>query len=140
MKMEIKRKSTASWIGTGKDGKGQISTQSTVLDSAQFGFNSRFAEGIGTNPEELIAAAHAGCFSMKLAFNLQAAGFVDISIKTDAEIVLSDGVITQSNLTLVANVPDIDITKFDELVKDAELNCPISKLLKANISVNYKLN
>jgi osmotically inducible protein OsmC len=73
--MQIKRKSTAVWSGTGKDGKGNLTTQSTVLNETQYGFNSRFADGIGTNPEELIAAAHAGCFSMKLAFNLQAAGF-----------------------------------------------------------------
>ena len=138
--MEIKRKSIAHWTGTGKEGKGQLTTQSNVLNSTQFGFNSRFADGIGTNPEELIAAANAGCFSMKLAFNLQAAGFTDINIQTEAEIVLADGVITQSNLNLVANVPNIDSTKFDELVKDAEANCPVSKLLKAKISINYKLN
>ncbi len=138
--MQIKRRSTAVWSGTGKEGKGSISTQSTVLNETQYGFNSRFAEGIGTNPEELIAAAHAGCFSMKLAFNIQAAGFAADELKTDCEIVLEDGSITQSNLSLSAKVSGMDPSKFDELVKDAEANCPVSKLLNAKITVHYKLN
>lgn len=92
--MQIKRRSTAVWSGTGKEGKGSLSTQSTVLNETQYGFNSRFADGIGTNPEELIAAAHAGCFSMKLAFNIQAAGFAADELRTDCEIVLEDGSIT----------------------------------------------
>ncbi len=138
--MQIKRRSTAVWSGTGKEGKGSLSTQSTVLNETQYGFNSRFADGIGTNPEELIAAAHAGCFSMKLAFNIQAAGFAANELKTDCEIVLEDGSITQSNLSLSAKVSDIDPSKFDELVKDAEANCPVSKLLNAKITVHYTLN
>lgn len=138
--MQIKRRSTAVWSGTGKEGKGSLSTQSTVLNETQYGFNSRFADGIGTNPEELIAAAHAGCFSMKLAFNIQAAGFAADELKTDCEIVLEDGSITQSNLSLSAKVSDIDPSKFDELVKDAEANCPVSKLLNAKITVHYTLN
>lgn len=138
--MQIKRRSTAVWSGTGKEGKGSLSTQSTVLNETQYGFNSRFADGIGTNPEELIAAAHAGCFSMKLAFNIQAAGFAADELKTDCEIVLEDGSITQSNLSLSAKVPGIDPSKFDELVKDAEANCPVSKLLNTKITVNYTLN
>lgn len=138
--MQIKRKSTAVWSGTGKDGKGNLTTQSGVLNQTQYGFNSRFADGIGTNPEELIAVAHAGCFSMKLAFNLQAEGFVADELKTDCEIVLEDGSITQSNLLLVAKVSGIDAEKFDELVKDAEANCPVSKLLNAKITVKYQLN
>ncbi|MDR6156546.1 osmotically inducible protein OsmC [Chryseobacterium sp. SLBN-27] len=138
--MQIKRRSTAVWSGTGKEGKGSLSTQSTVLNETQYGFNSRFADGIGTNPEELIAAAHAGCFSMKLAFNIQAAGFAADELKTDCEIVLEDGSITQSNLSLSAKVSGIDPSKFDELVKDAEANCPVSKLLNTKITVNYTLN
>ena len=137
--MQIKRKSTAIWSGTGKDGKGSLTTQSTVLNETQYGFNSRFADGIGTNPEELIAAAHAGCFSMKLAFNLQASGFAADELKTNCEIVLEDGNIIESNLTLLAKIKDIKSEKFEELVKDAETNCPVSKLLNTKISINYQL-
>lgn len=136
----MKRKATAVWNGSGKDGKGHLTTQSTVLNQTQYSFGSRFEEGIGTNPEELVGAAHAGCFSMKLAFNLQAAGFTATELKTDAEIVFEDGTIVASNLTLTAKVDGIDPAKFDELVKDAEANCPISKLLNTKISVSYTLN
>ncbi len=136
----MKRKATAVWNGSGKDGKGHLSTQSTVLNQTQYSFGSRFESGVGTNPEELIGAAHAGCFSMKLAFNLQAAGFTATELKTDCEIVFEDGSIVASNLTLTAQVDGIDAAKFEELVKDAEANCPISKLLNTKISVNYQLN
>jgi osmotically inducible protein OsmC len=136
----MKRRATAVWNGSGKDGKGHLTTQSTVLNQTQYSFGSRFEEGIGTNPEELVGAAHAGCFSMKLAFNLQAAGFTATELKTDAEIVFEDGTIVASNLTLTAKVDGIDNAKFDELVKDAEANCPISKLLNTKISVSYTLN
>jgi len=136
----MKRKATAVWNGSGKDGKGHLTTQSTVLNQTQYSFGSRFEEGIGTNPEELVGAAHAGCFSMKLAFNLQAAGFTATELKTDAEIVFEDGSIVASNLNLTAKVEGIDNAKFDELVKDAEANCPISKLLNTKISVSYTLN
>lgn len=136
----MKRRATAVWNGSGKDGKGHLTTQSTVLNQTQYSFGSRFEEGIGTNPEELVGAAHAGCFSMKLAFNLQAAGFTATELKTDAEIVFEDGVIVASNLTLTAKVEGIDNTKFEELVKDAEANCPISKLLNTKISVSHTLN
>jgi osmotically inducible protein OsmC len=136
----MKRKATAVWNGSGKDGKGHLTTQSTVLNQTQYSFGSRFEEGIGTNPEELVGAAHAGCFSMKLAFNLQAAGFTATELKTDAEIVFEDGTIVASNLTLTAKVDEIDPAKFDELVKDAEANCPISRLLNTKISVSYTLN
>lgn len=136
----MKRKATAVWNGSGKDGKGHLTTQSTVLNQTQYSFGSRFEEGVGTNPEELVGAAHAGCFSMKLAFNLQAAGFTATELKTDAEIVFEDGTIVASNLTLTAKVDGIDNAKFDELVKDAEANCPISRLLNTKISVSYTLN
>ncbi|MEK8180797.1 OsmC family protein [Flavobacterium buctense] len=136
----MKRRATAVWNGSGKDGKGHLTTQSTVLNQTQYSFGSRFDEGIGTNPEELVGAAHAGCFSMKLAFNLQAAGFTATELKTDAEIVFEDGTIVASNLTLTAKVDGIDNAKFEELVKDAEANCPISKLLNTKISVSYTLN
>lgn len=138
--MQIKRKSTAVWSGNGKEGKGLISSQSGVLNQTQYGFQSRFADGIGTNPEELIAAAHAGCFSMKLAFNLQAENITANELKTDCEIVLEDGAVIASNLTLAANVEGISPEKFAELVKNAEENCPISKLLNCKISVTFTLN
>ncbi|WP_313807337.1 OsmC family protein [Flavobacterium sp.] len=136
----MKRRATAVWNGTGKDGKGHLTTQSTVLNKTQYSFGSRFEEGIGTNPEELVGAAHSGCFTMKLAFNLQAAGFTPDELKTDCEIVFEDGSIVASNLTLTAKVPDINNAKFEELVRDAEANCPISKLLNTTISVTFTLN
>lgn len=136
----MKRKATAVWNGSGKDGKGHLTTQSTVLNNTQYSFSSRFEEGIGTNPEELIGAAHSGCFTMKLAFNLQAAGYTAEELKTDCEIVFEDGSIVASNLNLTAKVPDIDNSKFEELVRDAEANCPISKLLNTKISVVFSLN
>lgn len=136
----MKRNATAIWNGTGKDGKGNLTTQSTTLNQTQYSFSSRFEDGVGTNPEELIAAAHAGCFTMKLAFNLQAAGFTPTELKTKCTIVLENGGITESNLDLVALVPEIESSKFDELVKDAEANCPVSKLLNASITLDYQLN
>ncbi|MGL2965964.1 OsmC family peroxiredoxin [Flavobacterium sp. XGLA_31] len=136
----MKRKATAVWNGTGKDGKGHLTTQSTVLNQTQYSFSSRFEDGIGTNPEELVAAAHSGCFTMKLAFNLQAAGFTPTELKTNCEIVFEDGKIVASNLTLSAQVDGIETGQFAELVKDAEQNCPISQLLNTAISVNYTLN
>lgn len=136
----MKRRATAVWNGTGKEGKGHLTTQSTVLNKTQYSFSSRFEEGIGTNPEELVGAAHSGCFTMKLAFNLQAAGFTPDELKTDCEIVFEDGSIVASNLTLTASVPGIDNAKFEELVRDAEANCPISKLLNTKITVTFSLN
>jgi osmotically inducible protein OsmC len=136
----MKRNATAVWNGTGKDGKGHLTTQSSVLNQTQYSFGSRFEDGIGTNPEELIAAAHSGCFTMKLAFNLQAAGFTPDELKTTCTIVLEEGTITASNLVLAAQIFGITEEKFAELVKDAEQNCPISKLLNTTITVNYTLN
>lgn len=136
----MKRNATAVWNGTGKDGKGHLTTQSTVLNKTQYSFGSRFENGVGTNPEELIAAAHAGCFTMKLSFNLSGAGFVPDELETQCAITFEDGKITQSHLTLRANVSDISAQEFADLVKDAELNCPISQLLNTSISVEYQLN
>jgi len=136
----MKRNATAVWNGTGKDGKGHLTTQSSVLNQTQYSFGSRFEDGIGTNPEELIAAAHSGCFTMKLAFNLQAAGFTPDELKTTCSVVLEDGAITSSNLVLAAQIFGITEEKFAELVKDAEENCPISKVLNTTITVSYSLN
>lgn len=134
------RNATAVWQGTGKEGKGNLTTQSTVLNKTQYSYKSRFEEGPGTNPEELIAAAHAGCFTMKLTFVLQAAGFTADEIETKCDITLDDGGITKSHLTVKAKVPGISKEKFDESAKDAENNCPVSKLLKADISMEASLS
>lgn len=136
----MKRKSTAVWQGGGKDGKGHLTTQSKVLDKMQYSFSSRFEEGQGTNPEELIAAAHAGCFTMKLSFSLGEAGFTPDQLETTCTITLGDGKITSSHLNLKAKVADISEDKFKAAVKDAEENCPISVLLDTKITVEYTLN
>jgi lipoyl-dependent peroxiredoxin len=130
----IKRNATAVWNGSGKEGSGHLTTASTVLNQTQYSFNSRFAEGIGTNPEELVAAAHAGCFSMKLSFVLGAAGFTPDSIETKCTISLDNGAITESHLDVKAVIPGIDAEKFAECVADAKANCPISKLYNTNIT------
>ena len=136
----MKRKAQAHWQGTGKDGKGHLSTQSNVLSKTQYSFSSRFEQGIGTNPEELVAAAHSGCFTMKLAFILQAANYAAKDLITDCQITLEDGSITSSHLTLNATVERVSDEEFAKMVKDAELNCPISKLLDTKITVSYTLN
>ena len=135
----MKRNATAVWQGSGKEGNGNLTTQSGVLDTTQYSYKSRFEEGIGTNPEELVAAAHAGCFTMKLSFNIDGAGFTADTLETNCEITLENGAITGSHLTLNATVPGISQEKFDELVSDAEHNCPISKLLDTEISVDATL-
>ena len=134
----IKRRATAVWEGSGKEGAGHVSTQSTVLDKTQYSFNARFAEGKGTNPEELIAAAHAGCFSMKLSFVLGEAGFTPKSIQTECVITLGDGIITNADLSLKANVPGISKEKFEECATNAKTNCPISKSLNPSINISLK--
>jgi len=135
----MKRTATAVWEGSGKDGKGHLTTQSTVLDQTSYSFNSRFAEGKGTNPEELLAAAHAGCFTMKLSFVLGEAGFVPNVLETTAYINFENGAITASHLVVKAKVPGIERSLFDSSVKDAEMNCPVSRVLKATITVESEL-
>ena len=135
----MKRKATAVWKGSGKDGTGNLTTQSTTLNKTQYSFNSRFAEGVGTNPEELVAAAHAGCFSMKLSFVIGEAGFTPEEINTECAITLDNGAITNSHLVLKARVPGISDQKFKECAEDAKKNCPISKLLNTNITMDASL-
>jgi len=130
----MKRHATAVWNGSGKEGKGTISSQSGVLKDTQYSYSSRFAEGTGTNPEELVAAAHAGCFTMKLSFVLGEAGFTPDRLETTSHINFENGVLTESHLTVKAKVPGISKEKFDACVKDAEQNCPISKALNMKIS------
>lgn len=133
------RTGTAVWNGSGKDGNGTVSTQSTVLSNAQYSYKTRFEDGVGTNPEELIAAAHAGCFTMKLSFVVGAAGFTPETITTKCEITLDNGTITTSHLIVEAKIPGISKEQFDAAIKDAEANCPVSKLLNAAISSDAKL-
>lgn len=133
------RSATAVWNGSGKEGSGTVSSQSTVLNNAQYSYKTRFEDGVGTNPEELIAAAHAGCFAMKLSFVLGAAGFTPTSLDVTCGITLDNGKITESKLELKANVPGIDQQKFNECAEEAKANCPISQLLNTNITLNAQL-
>ena len=133
------RKARAAWRGTGRDGEGDLTTDSGVLSESAYSFKTRFENQKGTNPEELIAAAHAGCFTMALAFQLQAAGYTPTELVTEAAVSLDpegDGFkISKSALTLTADVPGLDQATFDQLSKAAEKNCPISKVLNAEITL-----
>ena len=137
------RKARAVWQGTGKDGTGHLSADSGVLSSTPYSFKTRFESERGTNPEELIAAAHAGCFTMALAFQLQGAGFEPTELSTEAAVTLvkeGEGFkISKSALTLTAQVPDIEPQKFAQLAKAAEKGCPVSKVLNAEITLEYTL-
>jgi lipoyl-dependent peroxiredoxin len=137
----INRKATAVWKGTGKEGTGQVSTQSTVLDNAQYSFNTRFENEKGTNPEELIAAAHGGCFAMKLSFDLNAAGFTADELNVTATVSLdpSKGEVVKSHLELKARIPGIDANKFKEIAEESKKGCPISKLLNAELTLDATL-
>ena len=137
------RKAKAVWRGTGRAGSGDLSTDSGVLTKSPYSFRTRFESEKGTNPEELIAAAHAGCFTMALAFALQAAGYIPTELDTEAAVSLDpEGQgfrIARSALTLRANVPQIDQSTFARIARDAEQNCPVSKVLKADITLDAKL-
>lgn len=135
----MKRNATAVWNGSGKEGNGHLTTQSNVLNQTQYSFNSRFAEGVGTNPEELMAAAHAGCFTMKLSFVLGAAGFTPDSLETTCTITLDDGTITSSHLVVKATVPGISAEQFQTAAADAKANCPVSKAYNMDITLEASL-
>jgi lipoyl-dependent peroxiredoxin len=135
----MKRTATAVWNGSGKEGSGKVTTQSTTLQQTQYSYKSRFEEGTGTNPEELVAAAHAGCYSMKLSFILGAAGFTPDSIETGAAINFENGVLTNSHLTVKAKVPGINAEKFKECAEEAKATCPISKSLSIPITMEASL-
>ncbi len=139
----ITRSASASYVGLGKDGKGHVSTQSGVLDNQQYGFNTRFEDGKGTNPEELIAAAHASCFTMALSFALAGAGHSDGELNTTAKVTLDkdgDGFkISKSALTLTAKVPGLSDADFQKIAAGAKAGCPISKLLNAEITLEATL-
>jgi len=137
------RKAKAVWRGTGRAGSGNLSTDSGVLAETPYSFKTRFENEKGTNPEELIAAAHAGCFTMALAFVLQAAGLTPTELATEAAVTLeAEGQgfrISRSALTLRAKVPNLDQNKFAEMANSAEKNCPVSKVLNAAITLDAKL-
>ena len=137
------RKASAVWNGSLKEGKGTISTDSKVLSNAQYSFSTRFENGIGTNPEELLGAAHAGCFTMALAAALGRAGFTPQKLATNATVTLEqvsgNWTITTVDLQTSARVPGIDARKFDEIAADAKANCPVSRVLNAKISLDAKL-
>ncbi len=139
----MKRKASAVWRGGLKDGKGTISTDSGVLSNAQYSFSTRFEEGIGTNPEELIAAAHAGCFSMALSGQLANAGLTAESIETTAAVTLEKTdagfTITTVDLEVTARIPGADQQAFETAANNAKAGCPISRLLKAEIRMNARL-
>ncbi|MFI0491067.1 OsmC family peroxiredoxin [Flavobacterium sp.] len=130
----MKRHATAVWKGSLKEGAGHLTTQSGTLENTQYSFKSRFEEGVGTNPEELVAAAHSGCFTMQLSAYITGDGFVIESIETKCVIDLLEGKIVSSNLTVSAKIKGISNEIFQGLVSKAEENCPISKLFDTEIS------
>lgn len=140
----MQRTATAHWLGGLKDGKGTISSQSGVLNNTQYSFSTRFESGIGTNPEELIAAAHAGCFTMALSAELGKLGMTPESLDTKATLTLDfiDGkpTITTSQLEVTAKIPGADREKFNEAVHNAEVGCPVSRVLNAKVSAAATLN
>jgi len=139
----IKRKASAQWQGGLKDGKGSISTDSGVLKNTQYSFGTRFENGVGTNPEELIAASHSGCFAMAFSAELGKAGFTPTSINVTATVTLDKTdagfTVTESHLDMTAKIPGIDQEKFTAISNGAKAGCPISRLLKANVTLNAKL-
>lgn len=135
----MKRNATAVWNGSGKEGSGHLTTQSGVLSKNQYSWSSRFAEGIGTNPEELIAAAHAGCFSMKLSFVLGSKNLTPDEINTTCTTTLENGAIIESHLEVTAKVPGATPESFAEAAEEAKLTCPISKSLNTNITMTATL-
>ena len=135
----MKRKGSAVWKGSLKEGKGTVSLESGVLKDAQYSFKTRFENGKGTNPEELVGAAHAGCFSMQLSAFLTEDGFEPDKLETTSEITFEDGEITKSHLILTAEVPGINKEQFDKIANKAKESCPLSKLLKAEITLEYDL-
>ncbi|MBK1439133.1 OsmC family protein [Parapedobacter sp. ISTM3] len=137
--MKFTRNASANWKGTGKDGSGTLTTQSTVLDQTQYSYKTRFEDGVGTNPEELIGAAHAGCFTMQLSFLLSEKGYQPTSLDTEAKVIFEDGTITTVQLALTGEVDGIDEAEFKEIAEKAKEICPVSKLLKATIELTVTL-
>ncbi|MCL2040892.1 MAG: OsmC family peroxiredoxin [Bacteroidales bacterium] len=137
--MNIKPQAVAVWKGSGKEGTGHLSTRSNALQETPYTFKSRFEGGVGTTPEELVAAAHAGCFTMKLAFEIGAAGFVPDSLNTNCSVKFENGAVIASTLHVTGIVPNMTDEKFQEVIREAGKNCPISKLLNAEIIVSGEM-
>lgn len=137
--MKFTRQASANWQGTGKEGKGTVSTASNVLNKASLTFKTRFADEAGTNPEELIGAAHAGCYSMKLSFVLNEQGFTADNIDTKASVTFEEGKITTVKLEVKAKVPGINEEQFAAAAKNAKENCPVSLVLNAQIELDAQL-
>jgi osmotically inducible protein OsmC len=133
------RKATAVWNGTGKDGNGHLTTQSNVLKQTPYSYQSRFEQGEGTNPEELIAAAHAGCFTMKLTFLLSEGGFIPETLETTAVVTLGDKGISHSHLILKGKVPGISAEQFASMAEKAKQTCPVSQALNTEITLEQQL-
>lgn len=138
--MKFTRKASAQWKGSGKDGKGSVTTASNVLKETPYSFHTRFENGAGTNPEELVGAAHAGCFAMQLSFLLNEAGFTATTLDVSATVTFEDGNIVLIALNLVGKVPDISKDQFVQIATKAKEVCPISKLLNTTIELNTSLS
>jgi osmotically inducible protein OsmC len=138
--MKFTRKASAEWKGSGKEGQGNLTTGSSVLEKTQYSFQTRFEDGEkGTNPEELIGAAHAGCFAMQLSFLLNEENFIATSLKVSATVTFEDGAITKVTLDLVGDIPNIDIEQFQQIAQKAKEVCPISKVLQTQIELKISL-
>jgi osmotically inducible protein OsmC len=138
--MKFTRKASAEWKGSGKEGQGNLTTGSTVLNKTQYSFHTRFEDGEkGTNPEELIGAAHAGCFAMQLSFLLNEANFTATTLDVDAIVTFEDGAITKVSLNLEGVVPNIDAAQFEEIALKAKEVCPVSKVLNTEIELKVTL-
>lgn len=137
--MKFTRKAKANWKGSGKEGKGLLSVESTVFEDAQYSFKTRFEDGKGTNPEELIAAAHSGCFTMQLSFLLDEEGYSEKDLNTDAKLIFEDGEVTLIHLELKGKVKGISKDEFGKMAEKAKEICPISKLLNTKITLSSKL-
>ncbi len=137
--MQIKRSATAVWRGTGKEGGGTLSTDSKTLENSAYTWASRFQSNPGTNPEELVAAAHAGCYSMKLTFLIGGAGFTPESIETTATAILENDYIGNVELVTRVKAPGLSEEKFQELAAEAKANCPISRSLVAEVALDAQL-
>ncbi|HSR60248.1 MAG TPA: OsmC family protein [Robiginitalea sp.] len=137
--MKFTRKASALWKGSGKEGKGTLTTASGVLEKTPYSFSTRFTDVKGTNPEELVGAAHAGCFAMKLSFLIGEEGFTPDSLDVKATVTFEDGAVTKVHLDLVGQVPGMDPDLFQRAAEKAKQTCPISNLLKAEISLSASL-
>lgn len=138
--MKFTRKAIANWKGTGMEGKGTISSQSTTLENTQYSFKTRFEEGVGTNPEELLAAAHSGCFTMQLSFLLSELGYVPEDLNTEAKVTFEDGTITLIHLELNGKIAGISEEEFQQTAQKAKEICPVSKLLNTTITLSAQLS